>query len=125
MNIEFNNIEPIYIQIINHYKRLIASGELKGSDKLPSVRELALELKVNPNTIQKAFSELEREDLVYTVRGTGKFVVDNMDIVKKLKVNMAKEVIENFISSMKSLGFEGKEIIEVLKTEVNKGFNNS
>lgn len=121
MNIEFNNIEPIYIQIINHYKKLIASGELKGSDKLPSVRELALELKVNPNTIQKAFSELEREDLVYTVRGTGKFVVDNMDIVKKLKVNMAKEVIENFISSMKSLGFEGKEIIEVLKTEVNKG----
>lgn len=121
MNIEFNNIEPIYIQIMNHYKKLIASGELKGSDKLPSVRELALELKVNPNTIQKAFSELEREELVYTVRGTGKFVVDNMDVVKKLKVNMAKEVIENFISSMKSLGFEEKEIVEVLKTEVNKG----
>lgn len=121
MNIEFNNIEPIYIQIMNHYKKLIASGELKGSDKLPSVRELALELKVNPNTIQKAFSELEREELVYAVRGTGKFVVDNMDVVKKLKVNMAKEVIENFISSMKSLGFDGKEIIEVLKTEVHKG----
>lgn len=121
MHIEFNNIEPIYIQIINHYKKLIASGELKGSEKLPSVRELALELKVNPNTIQKAFSELEREELVYTVRGTGKFVVDNMDVVKKLKVNMAKEVIENFITSMKSLGFEEKEIIEVLKIEVNKG----
>lgn len=121
MHIEFNNIEPIYIQIMNHYKKLIASGELKGSDKLPSVRELALELKVNPNTIQKAFSELEREELVYTVRGTGKFVVDNMDVVKKLKVNMAKDVIENFISSMKSLGFEEKEIVEVLRTEVNKG----
>lgn len=117
MNIEFNNIEPIYIQIVNHIKRQIASSKIQGGDKLPSVRELSIDIKVNPNTIQRAYAELEREELAYTKRGMGKFVTEDEQIVKSLKIDMAKDILLSFIKEMKHLGFKKDEIIKMVSSK--------
>lgn len=110
----FNDNLPIYTQIMNLIKKRIVTGELKGGDKLPSVRELSTELKVNPNTIQRSYQELERENLVFTQRGMGTFVVEDKEIIKDLKNNMASNVVKSFITDMKSLGFSPEEIIELI-----------
>ena len=106
----FNDNQPIYIQIIEYIKRKIITLELKGGDKLPSVRELSGELKVNPNTVQRSYQELEREDLVYTKRGMGTFVTEDMEIINGLKKDMATNIVETFIKERKLLGFDLEEI---------------
>ena len=75
MEFKINSKEPIYTQIIRYLKKSIVKGELKGGERILSVRECAGELKVNPNTIQRAYTQLEDEGLIYTQRGIGKFVV--------------------------------------------------
>ena len=79
MDYIFNNERPIYIQLVETIRVQIVSGKLKSGERLPSVRELALTAKVNPNTMQKALAELEDEGLVYTERTNGKFVITNKD----------------------------------------------
>lgn len=120
MNINFDDKIPIYIQIMDLIKKEIATENLKGGDKLLSVRELSSKLKVNPNTIQRAYRELEREGLTYTQRGMGSFVVENKETIKKLKMNMAKNVINNFIIGMKELGFNKNDMLDALNKELNK-----
>ncbi len=116
----FNDNLPIYTQIMNLIKRRMVTGELKGGDKLPSVRELSSELKVNPNTIQRSYQELERENLVFTQRGMGTFVVEDKEIIKDLKKNMATNVVKLFIVDMKSLGFTPDEIIELINEKARE-----
>lgn len=110
----FHDNLPIYAQIMNLIKKRIVTRELKEGDKLPSVRELSTELKVNPNTIQRSYQELEREGLVFTQRGMGTFVVEDKEIIRDLKKNMASNVVKSFIVDMKSLGFTSEEIIELI-----------
>lgn len=98
----------------------MVSGEISGGDKLPSVREFSKELKVNPNTIQRAYQELEREELVFTQRGMGTFVTEDIEIIKMLKKNMATNVVNNFLMEMKKLGFNSNEIIEIISEWVEK-----
>jgi len=117
MDTEFNDKMPIYLQIIDLIKMDIVTGKLKSKDKLPSMREMATNLKVNPNTLQRSYQELERLGIVYTLRGTGTFVGEGKDMVDDLKSGMAKEVIESFILRMKSLGFNNNEIIKYVSKE--------
>lgn len=117
---EFNDNLPIYLQIINYLKRKITSGEISGGDKLPSVRELSSKLKVNPNTVQRAYQELERENLVFTKRGMGTFATEDGYVIMKLKKDIAKEVISNFIAEIKGLDFDDDEIIEIILNEIKK-----
>ncbi len=114
---KFSDNLPIYIQIIEYIKRKIITLELKGGDKLPSVRELSQELTVNPNTVQRSYQELERENLVFTQRGMGTFVTDDMKIINELKRNMAADLVKTFINEMKSLGFELEEIKELIESK--------
>ncbi len=116
---KFHDKLPIYVQIMDYLKRKIAIKEIDGGEKLPSVRELSKELQVNPNTVQRSYQELERENLVYTQRGMGTFVVQDGEIVKNLRKNMAEEVINNFILEMKGLGFSSWEIVEIILEEIN------
>jgi GntR family transcriptional regulator len=117
MHIEFNDKTPIYLQIMDIIKMDIVTGKLKAKDKLPSVREMAVNLKVNPNTLQRSYQELERLGIVYTQRGMGTFVGEEKDMVNDLKKEMAKEVIDSFILRMKSLGFTDNEIINSVSQE--------
>lgn len=118
--VDFKDNLPIYIQIMNLIKGKIVSGEINGGNKLPSVRELSKELKVNPNTIQRTYQELEREELVFTQRGMGTFVTEDKEIVRKLKKSMATNIINNFIMKMKKLGFKSAEIIEIISECIEK-----
>ncbi len=117
---EFNSNLPIYIQIMNLIKTKIASGELNGGDKLPSVREFSKEMKVNPNTIQRVYQELEREKLVFTQRGMGTFVTEDTDIIKNLKKDRAAELINQFFLDMGSLGFRIDAIKKMVSEWTNK-----
>jgi len=114
---EFNDKTPIYLQIMDFIKMDIVTGKLKSKNKLPSVREMATNLKVNPNTLQTAYQELERLGIVYTQRGTGTFVGEEKNMVDDLKKEMAKEVIDSFILRMISLGFTSNEIIKFVSKE--------
>lgn len=117
---EFNSNLPIYIQIMNLIKTKIASGELNGGDKLPSVREFSKEMKVNPNTIQRVYQELEREKLVFTQRGMGTFVTEKVEIIKNLKRDRAAELMNQFFLDMESLGFGIDEIKKMVSEWTNK-----
>lgn len=114
MKIEFNDLEPIYIQIVNYFKVMIASKQIEGGEKMPSVRELSADIGVNPNTIQRAYSELERDELLYTQRGKGKYVTEDQGIIKGLRKSMSKGLIDKFINEMNDLGFSKDEIIEII-----------
>ncbi|HHV74207.1 MAG TPA: GntR family transcriptional regulator [Thermoanaerobacterium sp.] len=115
MKVEFNEKMPIYIQIMDMIKRDIVTKKLNGGDKLPSVREMAESLKVNPNTVQRAYQELERENVTYTQRGMGTFITENTEKLASLKREMAKEIAESFVTGMRSLGFNSNEILEIIK----------
>jgi len=118
--VDFNDNLPIYIQIMNLLKSQIAAGEISGGDKLPSVREFSKELKVNPNTIQRAYQELEREELVFTQRGMGTFVTEDVEMIKRLRKDMATSIVKNFIEEMNKLGFKPKEIIEIISERIGE-----
>lgn len=118
--LKFDDKLPIYIQIMNYLKKRIVAGEIKGADKLPSVRDLSSKLKVNPNTVQRSYQELEREGLVFTQRGMGTFVIDDESIIEDLRKDMAEEIVEKFLANMRELGFDRKEIVEVVLNEVEK-----
>ncbi len=117
MNIEFDNFRPIYIQIVEQLKIAIASGKYQYGEKLPVVRNLANDFKVNPNTVQRAFMELENEKLVYTDRTNGRYVTNDKKLIEKLKLELAKEKIDEFLNHMHNLGINNKEIIDYLKTK--------
>ncbi|MBC8586803.1 GntR family transcriptional regulator [Paratissierella segnis] len=117
----FDSNLPIYIQIMDLIKRQVITGDLKEGDKLPSVREIATQLKVNPNTIQRSYQELERENLVYTQRGMGTFVTEDKQLVKELKVNIAKNIINNFLDDMKAIGYSPHEILDLISNRVREG----
>ena len=118
MGNQFDDKTPIYLQIMDIVKRDIVSNKLKGGDKLPSVRELAGSLKVNPNTLQRAYQELEREGITFTQRGMGTFVTEDEEIIKNLKKEMAHSVILSFIDGMKKLGFSSDEIIDIVSEQI-------
>lgn len=120
MNYEFDDKIPIYIQIINIIKKDIVLKVLKGGDKLPSVREMAEKYKVNPNTIQRVYQELERENITYTQRGTGTFITENDDKIVSIKNKMAEEFLNNYINGMEGLGFCPDEMIKSLKDYIDE-----
>lgn len=120
MEFEFNDKTPIYVQIVNLIKKQIVSKGLKGGDKLQSVRDLSTKLRVNPNTIQRAYKELEREGLAFTQRGMGTFVTENEEVIFTLKNDMAKDVTSTFIEGMKHLGFSNSEIVELISRNLSE-----
>ena len=120
MDFVFDNNTPIYIQLVEQMKMHIISGRLSPGERIPSVRELALITKVNPNTMQKALAELEDSGLIITERTNGKFVTDDISLIDRLRKEKADSLCRSYISAMKSLGFSESEITEHLMKEVNK-----
>lgn len=115
---DFNSTSPIYVQIIEHIKLRIAVGEYKAGDKLLSVRELAAEAEVNPNTMQKALSELERDGLLYTQRTAGRFITENSETISNLREQLAGEQLDMFLKRMQKLGYSPEEALGLLKKHI-------
>ena len=114
MEFEFDSKTPIYVQIIEQIKIDIISGKIGAGERLSSVRDIALNLKVNPNTVQKALSELEGMGLIYTERTNGKFVTRDLELIEKYKKEHADRLCEKFLENMKTLGFIGGEVSDYL-----------
>jgi GntR family transcriptional regulator len=107
---------PIYSQLIEQMQIKICSGIFTPGSKLPSVRELAQEAAVNPNTMQKALSILEEDGLLYTNRTSGRFITEDAKMIEQAKHNLAQEQISEFLEKMKSLGFGNTETLSILST---------
>ena len=115
---EFQSNIPIYLQIMDDIKQQIVSGRLKPGDKLASVRDLAIQYGVNPNTVQKALSELEWEKLLYTMRTVGRYVTEDVALVAALREQMARERIAKFLDELKQLGFQHEDILQLLAKQM-------
>ena len=120
MDFNFDNERPIYIQLVKKLRLAIITAKYPLGSRLPSVRDLALEAKVNPNTLQKALGELESDGLIYTERTNGKYVTNDSKLVKKFRSDMAKDIVRSFISDMKNIGYSNEEIILCLKEKGEK-----
>lgn len=112
---ELDNDRPIYLQLMERIQHDIISGVYKPGDKIPSVRDLALDAAVNPNTMQKALSELERSGLLYSQRTSGRFITDDEKLLKKMKTELASEHIQQFFEQMHHLGFSDEETLEMIQ----------
>lgn len=110
-----NSDRPIYAQIVEKIQMQIVSGFYHPGDRLPSVRELAAEASVNPNTMQKAFAELERSGLIITQRTSGRSVTEDVGMIKGIQRDLARENIKAFFEKMKELGYEEKEIVALIE----------
>lgn len=118
MSWKLDSDRPIYTQILEHMQLQIVSGIYPPGSKIPSVRELATEAGVNPNTMQKALSELERSGLVITQRTSGRSVTEDITMIQDIKRKLAKEEIMNFIKKMKELGLTKEEVIQFIDSEI-------
>ncbi|HEY9575865.1 MAG TPA: GntR family transcriptional regulator [Lachnospiraceae bacterium] len=105
---------PIYLQIVERIQYDIVSGRYKPGERLPSVRDLALEASVNPNTMQKALSELEQGQLVYSQRTSGRFVTEDLSLIQSVREELAKYQIRDLIMRMKKLGFQKDGILKLI-----------
>lgn len=120
MNWEFSNDAPIYTQLILQIKVRIVAGIFPPGERLPSVRDLATEAGVNPNTMQRALTELERDGLVYSQRTTGRFVTEDRTMIEAAKRGLAERQIRVFVAAMRQLGYEKEEILTLLRQETMK-----
>ena len=112
MQWEFRDDRPIYTQLIEQIQLRIVSGMYPSGSKLPSLRDLASEASVNPNTMQKALAELERLELVYSQRTSGRFITENQQRISQIKEQLADEKTETFFLQMQQLGYSKSETIE-------------
>lgn len=116
---EFDNSQPIYMQIIDDFKKRILRGELQQGDKIPSQREYAREVRVNPNTVQRAYREMEAMKMVETLRGQGTFITAGEEMKQVMIEETASSLLRHFIEEMKSLGYGNHQIVELLKKEMS------
>lgn len=118
--INYNDKRPIYEQVVDRMQSLILSGVLEPDEKLPSVRALAMELSINPNTIQKAYHELETAGYIYTVKGRGNFVRANESFVKAKREHLLGELKEKMVSCQEA-GISADEVRCIVRDVFERG----
>ena len=117
MKWQFSADAPIYTQLVAQIQIYIVSGALPPGERLPSVREFAAEAGVNPNTMQRAMAELEREGLVHSQRTAGRFVTEDRARIQQAKRQCAEEQIQTFLEKMEQLGYTRAEILQLMEQQ--------
>lgn len=117
---DLDSDRPVFAQLVERIQMDIVSGHYRPGERLPSVRELAAEAAVNPNTMQRAFAQLEQMGLVYTKRTSGRFITEDEDAIGELRIKIAREETDRFAARMKRLGFTETEILAFMR-ELMKG----
>lgn len=112
--------QPLYEQVLDQIRSAIAKGEIALGEKMPSVRELAQELRMNPNTIMRAYAELERDGLTEKRRGQGTYVTSSQEKVHAFRISIAERYIDQFISQMENLGFSWNDIQRYVESNPSK-----
>ena len=123
MEWKIDNNKPVYIQLVEQLKVKIISGEIELDSKLDSVRSLAADAMVNPNTMQKALAELEREGFVYSKRTSGRFVTDNKELIENERKNLVKNNVKKTLDTLINLGYTNEEILNLVE-EILREDNN-
>lgn len=121
MDWKFRNDVPIYSQLVEQIELRIISGIYTPGERLMSVRDMSMEAGVNPNTLQRALQELERKGMVYAQRTAGRFVTEDRELISEAKMSLAKKHVENYIRSMREIGFALDEMISLLKEDHTDG----
>ncbi|MBR7091272.1 MAG: GntR family transcriptional regulator [Clostridia bacterium] len=119
MGLNFDNNIPIYIQIVEYLKLQIIRGQLATNQRIPSVRDLSMDLGANPNTIQRALVELEDMGLIYTERTNGKYVTDDLSLIHSIRDTTIHNMIDDFYVSMSRLGLNKEQVLQILNNERN------
>jgi DNA-binding transcriptional regulator YhcF (GntR family) len=117
---DLDDRQPIYLQIVDRFRENMATGEMQPGNRVPSIRDVASGMRVNPNTVNRAYQEMERQGLIYSQRGMGYYVSEDVEKMQGFKSNMAREVIDRFLKDMQSMGFTPEEIIKTLREELSK-----
>mgnify|MGYP001003743668 CR=1 FL=1 len=117
VKLDFDSTRPIYMQIVDEIKRAVARNLLVSGEKLPSQRELAEAARVNPNTVQRAYREMEMMGLVETRRGEGTFIRDDENLLASLRGEMAQVAVDNFIRQVLALGLTEAEVVKLVTTQ--------
>lgn len=123
-NTDFDDRYPIYQQIVTLFCRSFAKGEISPGERIPSIRDMALSLKVNANTIQRTYQEMERDKLISSKRGTGYFFTEDSKMIGTISNNMAKESMSRFLDEMRALGYNDEQIISEI-SHLMKGENDN
>lgn len=116
-----DNNRPIYLQLVERIQMDIVSGVYHAVDKLPSVRELAADAAVNPNTMQKAFTELERSGLVYTQRTNGRYITEDQERISRVREELARECTQSYLSNIRRLGYEREQALALAQKIIEEG----
>lgn len=117
----FNNREPVYIQVIRHFKEQMASGNLEPGQEIQSRRELASKLKINPNTVQRAYKEMEDQGLIYTERNSPSRITKDKQILQEVREELILQAVDSFITSVRSIQAPLDEVLELIKQKYQNG----
>lgn len=120
MDLQFDNRTAVYIQVIDYFKQQIASGEMDLGDELPSRRELAGKLKINPNTVQKAFKEMEESGLIVTERNLPSKVTEDVEVIKHLRAELIAEAVDEFVQTVQTIQIPLDDVIELIRKNYGK-----
>lgn len=117
MNVNFNNRDPVYFQIIRYFKEKIAIGEFEPGEEIPSRRELANRMKVNPNTAQRAYKEMEEQGLIYTERNLPSKITTDTKVLGKVREELIVEAVDTFVASVRSINVPVDELLDLVRTK--------
>jgi len=123
MTWQFTPDRPIYLQLQEQIKLMIVSGRHPPGGKMPAVRDLAEDAAVNPNTVQRALTELEREGLLHSQRTSGRYVTEDKTVIEKTKSELASEIVEAFLKKMEAIGYSTKETAKLIAGEAEVSSN--
>lgn len=124
MNIQFNNRDPVYVQVVRHFKNQIAKGFLEPGQAIPSRRELANQLKINPNTAQRAYKEMEEEGLIKTEKNQPSRVTSDETVLQNLRDELIVQAVDEFVTSVKSINVSLDDALNLVKRKYEKGDSN-
>lgn len=117
MEIKFNSRDPVYVQVVQHFKRQIAMGFLEPGQSIPSRRELAQKLKINPNTVQRAYKEMEEEGLIRTESNQPSQVTVDRDVIRTVRAEWIEEAVAQFVAAMRAIHVPVEEALKFVKSE--------
>lgn len=120
MRIQFNQRDPIYLQLIDYFREMLISNQFKPGEELPSRREIAREFSINPNTVQRAFSEMEEMSWIYTEPNRPSRVTQNLELIQKIKQDFVRRAVEEFVSSIQTIDITFEEVTELIEKELSK-----
>lgn len=115
MTLKFNNRDPVYIQVIQYFKERIAKGELEPGEEIPSRRELASQLKINPNTAQRAYKEMEEAGLIFTEGNLPSRITKDEDVLRAVREELIMEAVEAFVYSMRNIHVPLDDVLRLIK----------